>query len=152
MRASWVMRVLTTLLSLSAAGALVAPAAASAACPAPASGWKSCLRGSFTVADDGSARVTELRVTLVERRDCSATLPRRRVKLLLDEVAPVERSAKRRARSCRNDVARWKATLREPEDRPWGLRAGDELFADWTRLDDGDDRARITIPEASIED
>jgi hypothetical protein len=146
------MRVPTMLLPLAAAFALLAPAAAAAPCPAPDDGWRSCLRAGFTVTDDGSARVTELVVKLVERRDCDADLPRRRMRLMLDGVAPVERSRRREARSCRNGVARWKATLREPASRPWGLRAGDELHADWSKLDDAGGRATVVIPDASIED
>jgi hypothetical protein len=146
------MRLLTTLLTVSAAVAVLAPAAAAQPCRAPDSGWLSCMRGNFTVSDDGSARAAEVVVKLTERRDCEANLPRRRVTLLLDGVAPVERSRRREARSCRNGVARWKAKLREPEDRPWGLRAGDELHADWSRLDDKSDRAKVVISDASIDD
>jgi hypothetical protein len=135
------------------AGLLAVPATASAAkCPAPDVGFHSCMRGSFAVDEDGNARVLKAVVKLSMRQDCSEDIPKRRVTLLLDGVAKVKRSAKDSG-TCKSGVARWKVKLIEPEGRPWGLRAGDELQADWSKLSDTEaSRAKVTVPDASIED
>src|SRR3954451_20628256 len=127
---------MTTVVLIAGAAALATAAPAPAKqpagpgpCRAPKSGFQSCLRVLYQVADDGSIQDVRATATLLLRMDrCPGKRAKRRV--VISRGGDVLAKA-RVAGRCRKGVMTWRVRFPKADTAAWALVKGDTVDAQW---------------------
>jgi hypothetical protein len=136
-------RSLIVIAAIGVGGAVAAPAAAAAprCAPPDALTWHSCLNaGHRAVLHTQDVRLTRATAVLVQRVSaCPADVASRRVAI---RTKSGRRVARRRVDgTCKNDVARWKLTVRPNQD----FRKGTVIRSFWSGIPDNDSAPSVKL-------